>query len=33
MRWSLGMILTAWDLFYRHDATEGDIQRETHTDR
>jgi fatty acid desaturase len=26
--WGLGMILTAWDLFYRHDVTEEDIQRE-----
>ena len=33
MRWGLGKILTASDLFYRHDATERDIQRETHTER
>jgi len=26
--WGLGLILTAWDLFYRHDVTEDDIQRE-----
>ncbi|MGZ4437671.1 MAG: 2TM domain-containing protein [Nocardioidaceae bacterium] len=26
--WGLGLVLTAWDLFYRHDVTEEDIQRE-----
>lgn len=26
--WGLIMILTAWDLFFRHDVTEEDIQRE-----
>lgn len=26
--WGLGMILTGWDLFYRHEVTEEDIQRE-----
>jgi fatty acid desaturase len=29
--WGLGMILTAWDLFLRHDVTEEDIQREMRT--
>jgi len=33
MRWGLGKILTASDLFYRHDVREGDLQRETHKDR
>ena len=33
MWWGFGVILTAWDLFYRHDATERDIQRETHKAR
>ena len=32
MWWGFGVILTAWDLFYRH-TQEGDIQRETHKDR
>ena len=26
--WGVGLILTAWDVFYRHDVTEEDIQRE-----
>ncbi|HYO86362.1 MAG TPA: 2TM domain-containing protein [Dermatophilaceae bacterium] len=26
--WGLGLILTGWDLFYRHDITDDDIQRE-----
>lgn len=26
--WGLGLVLTAWDLFYRHDVTDEDIQRE-----
>lgn len=26
--WGLGLILTGWDLFYRHEVTEEDIQRE-----
>ncbi|MGZ5367902.1 MAG: 2TM domain-containing protein [Aeromicrobium sp.] len=26
--WGLGLILTAWDVFYRKDVTEEDIQRE-----
>jgi len=32
MWWGFGVILTAWDLFYRH-TQEGDIQRETHEAR
>lgn len=26
--WGLGLILTGWDLFYRHEVTDEDIQRE-----
>lgn len=26
--WGLGLVLTAWDVFYRHDVTDEDIQRE-----
>lgn len=26
--WGVGLILTAWDVFYRHEITEADIQRE-----
>ncbi len=26
--WGLGLVLAAWDVYYRHDVTEDDIQRE-----
>lgn len=31
--WGLGLILAAWDLFYRHEVTDEDIQREMHRGR
>lgn len=31
--WGLGLVLAAWDLFYRHDVTEEDVQREMRKDR
>jgi fatty acid desaturase len=26
--WGLGLVLTGWDMFYRHDVTDEDIRRE-----
>lgn len=26
--WGLGLVLAGWDVYYRHDVTEDDIQRE-----
>lgn len=31
--WGLGLILAAWDLFYRREVTDEDIQREMHRGR
>jgi len=31
--WGLGLILAGWDLFYRHDVTEEDIQKELRSGR
>ena len=31
--WSVFLLLSAWDVFYRHEVTEEDIQREMHKSR
>ena len=31
--WGVLLILDGWNVFYRHDVTEEDIQRELHTTR
>ena len=31
--WGIGLVMNAWDVYWRHEITEGDIQREIEHER